>query len=177
MKGRSEWCLSRQRSWGVPLPAFYHVATGEALLTEETETAGGTSTTAECVDATTLPSASRTSTAMLAPSADAPSFSRFAWQCSTAEAARRPPSFTMGLLLLAAVVVLGAVAVTSAPVMLAYAQTPFCAACRGEALIRYWCRMRPPPSYLRVREAGYYIIYIYILNDMIFMVLFIMYNV
>ena len=36
LKGRTEWCLSRQRAWGVPLPAFYHVETGEALLTEET---------------------------------------------------------------------------------------------------------------------------------------------
>ncbi|EOD39833.1 hypothetical protein EMIHUDRAFT_223387 [Emiliania huxleyi CCMP1516] len=38
VRGRTEWCLSRQRSWGVPLPAFYHVETGEALLTEERET-------------------------------------------------------------------------------------------------------------------------------------------
>ena len=36
VKGRKEWCLSRQRSWGVPLPAFYHAETGEALLTDET---------------------------------------------------------------------------------------------------------------------------------------------
>ena len=36
VRGRSRWCLSRQRSWGVPLPAFYHKQTGEALLTEET---------------------------------------------------------------------------------------------------------------------------------------------
>ncbi|KAI9888062.1 MAG: isoleucine-tRNA ligase [Watsoniomyces obsoletus] len=31
--GRSEWCISRQRSWGVPIPALYHKDTGEALLT------------------------------------------------------------------------------------------------------------------------------------------------
>ena len=29
VRGRKEWCLSRQRSWGVPLPAFFHVETGE----------------------------------------------------------------------------------------------------------------------------------------------------
>lgn len=31
---RSEWCISRQRAWGVPLPAVYNAETGEALLTE-----------------------------------------------------------------------------------------------------------------------------------------------
>ena len=36
VRGRAEWCLSRQRSWGVPLPAFYDRETGEALLTDET---------------------------------------------------------------------------------------------------------------------------------------------
>jgi len=33
---RSDWCISRQRNWGVPIPVFYHQETGEALLTEET---------------------------------------------------------------------------------------------------------------------------------------------
>ena len=36
VQGRSEWCISRQRRWGVPIPALYHVDTGEALLTPET---------------------------------------------------------------------------------------------------------------------------------------------
>ncbi|KAI9306408.1 tRNA synthetases class I-domain-containing protein [Cunninghamella echinulata] len=31
---RKEWCISRQRSWGVPIPALYDSETGEALLTE-----------------------------------------------------------------------------------------------------------------------------------------------
>lgn len=35
VKGRSEWCISRQRAWGVPIPALYDAETGEPLLTEE----------------------------------------------------------------------------------------------------------------------------------------------
>jgi len=35
IEGRSDWCISRQRNWGVPIPAFYHKETGEALLTPE----------------------------------------------------------------------------------------------------------------------------------------------
>ena len=34
VKNRTEWCISRQRSWGVPIPALYDKETGEAVLTK-----------------------------------------------------------------------------------------------------------------------------------------------
>ncbi len=34
IKGRSEWCISRQRAWGVPIPALYE-PDGNAVMTDE----------------------------------------------------------------------------------------------------------------------------------------------
>lgn len=33
--GRGDWCISRQRSWGVPIPVFYDKATGKEFLLDD----------------------------------------------------------------------------------------------------------------------------------------------
>ena len=35
IKGRNDWCITRQRTWGVPLPIFYCKDCGEPYVTEE----------------------------------------------------------------------------------------------------------------------------------------------
>lgn len=33
LESRPDWCISRQRHWGLPIPAFYHSETGQVLMT------------------------------------------------------------------------------------------------------------------------------------------------
>ncbi|PCH44886.1 isoleucyl-tRNA synthetase [Wolfiporia cocos MD-104 SS10] len=35
VRSRSEWCISRQRVWGVPIPALHHIPSGRAVLDSE----------------------------------------------------------------------------------------------------------------------------------------------
>ncbi|AEF95122.1 Isoleucyl-tRNA synthetase [Desulfotomaculum nigrificans CO-1-SRB] len=36
VEGRGDWCISRQRTWGVPIPIFYCNECGKEIITEET---------------------------------------------------------------------------------------------------------------------------------------------
>lgn len=36
VESRSDWCISRQRAWGVPIPVFYCKDCGETIVTKET---------------------------------------------------------------------------------------------------------------------------------------------
>ena len=35
VSGRGDWCISRQRSWGVPIPVFYDKETGKEILLDD----------------------------------------------------------------------------------------------------------------------------------------------
>lgn len=51
VSGRPDWCISRQRSWGVGIPAFYCQSCGEAVVTPESVAAVAALTRRETGDA------------------------------------------------------------------------------------------------------------------------------
>lgn len=53
VESRSDWCISRQRAWGVPIPVFYCDDCGEAIITDESINSVAEKFAAESSDAWT----------------------------------------------------------------------------------------------------------------------------